>query len=683
MGNAKLESLCFIETIKDKCKLCYTCILRCPSKAIRIAKQQAEVIKERCIGCGNCVRNCSQGAKRIIETKEQVLKILSSGERVAACVAPSFISEFCDSYDVPQVVGAIRELGFNLVAEVAFGADLVSNRYYTLVKAEHPGYYIASTCPAVVGYVERYAPELTDYLAPIVSPMIATSRALKRIYSTNLKIVFIGPCVAKKAESRDEILQGEIDEVITFKELRELFELKGIDIAQAQASEFDHPLGAAGAIYPINRGILYSAGIHEDLLGGTIISTDGTENLATAIDAFSRGEIEAHLLEILSCKGCVMGPGMTVGESQFLRSTRLREYVTKKLSSFNYAQWKRQIDELADLDLSRTFIKKDLRLTEPSEQEITAILRELGKLKPEDELNCGACGYMTCREHAIAIHKGIAEVEMCLPNTIEKLQKTIKDLSEAQSQLANVQDALMQSERLASMGQLAAGIAHELNNPLGVVLMYSNLLLEQAHKEEEKEDLQTIIQEAQRCKKIVSGLLNFTRRNKVSAKPVKLMELIDNLIKVQQLPESIKVEIKHTNPDLIVELDPDQIVQVLTNLVTNAVAAMHNAGTLSIETGNTENEAWIRITDTGCGIPKEHMKKLFSPFFTTKKMGQGTGLGLAVSYGIVKMHRGRIEVTSNADPCSGPTGTTFTITLPLKALPVEEEISSETTASCL
>ena len=183
---------CFIETVKDRCRLCYTCILRCPSKAIRIAKQQAEVIKERCIGCGNCVRNCSQGAKRVVETIDRVEDLLASGDRVAACIAPSFASEFCDKYDASSAIGAVRELGFNLVTEVGFGADLVSTRYYSLVKAENPGYYIASTCPAVVGYVERYAPELTDFLAPIVSPMIAMSRALKHIYGNDLKLVFIG-----------------------------------------------------------------------------------------------------------------------------------------------------------------------------------------------------------------------------------------------------------------------------------------------------------------------------------------------------------------------------------------------------------------------------------------------------------------------------------------------------------
>jgi len=223
----------------------------------------------------------------------------------------------------------------------------------------------------------------------------------------------------------------------------------------------------------------------------------------------------------------------------------------------------------------------------------------------------------------------------------------------------------MQAERLASMGQLSVGIAHELNNPLGIVLMYSNLLLEQCGKDSQiAEDLRTIAQEADRCKKIVSGLLNFARRNKVAARLTCLRDFVDGFVCVQNVPDNVVVTTHHNAPTLEAEIDSDQIIQVLTNLATNAFDAMPEGGKLTLETGGDERTVWLKLTDTGVGIPKENMKKLFSPFFTTKKIGQGTGLGLAVSYGIIKMHRGKIDVESNVDPTAGPTGTTFIVRLP-------------------
>jgi len=664
MGENAQEVYCFVETVPDKCRLCYTCILKCPAKAIKIENRQATIIRERCIGCGNCVKNCSQGAKRIVNTVPEAETLLTGVRPVVACLAPSFPIEFCETMGFRSLVGSLRRLGFARVTEVAFGADLVADRYKTLAGSDDNRSWIATTCPAVVGYVERYAVELVGSLAPIASPMIAMSRALRRMYGPDIAVVFIGPCVSKKGEWKDPAVRGDIDAVITFPELRAMLEAKGINPADCEPSDFDPPHPRAGMIFPTSRGILQSAEIPEDMFTGAIVATDGTGNLVQSVGAFGRGELDVHLLEILSCHGCVMGPGITVGGSQFLRSARLRAYVRDRLASLDEGEWRATMDSLTDLDISRSFTANDQRREEPADADIRLILARMGKEKPEDELNCGACGYLTCWEHAVAIYKGLAQTEMCLPFVIDKLQTTITELSDTHARLANVQDALMQSERLASMGQLAAGIAHELNNPLGIVLMYSNIILEQIEDEAVAEDLKTIVKEADRCKRIVSGLLNFTRRNKVAAKPTSVTELVDGFFKVHKMPETVELTVEHEVPGIVAELDSDQIVQVLTNLVTNAVAAMHERGGLRVVTGGNEREAWFKVDDSGSGIPREHMKKLFSPFFTTKKAGQGTGLGLAVTYGIVKMHRGRIDVRSNPDPAAGPTGTTFTVTLP-------------------
>ena len=328
-------------------------------------------------------------------------------------------------------------------------------------------------------------------------------------------------------------------------------------------------------------------------------------------------------------------------------------------------RWYEHWSELSDLNLRRTFTPHDQRIAIPSEGELAEIMPRLGKLEPEDELNCGACGYETCHEHAVAIYKGLAETEMCLPYTIEQLKTTCKDLAISNERLASTQEALMQSEKLASMGQLAAGIAHEVNNPLGTVLMLSHTLFEEVGPESPlREDLALMASETDRCRKIVSGLLQFARKNKVEARATNLPVLVEKTARMLRIPANVKVQYEHEEEDLRAEVDRDQIAQVLTNLINNAVDAMPEGGTLTLRTGGHERGIWIQVCDTGTGIPPENRKKIFEPFFTTKGAAKGTGLGLSVTYGIVKMHQGDIRLESNADPQVGPTGTTFTVTLP-------------------
>ena len=263
------------------------------------------------------------------------------------------------------------------------------------------------------------------------------------------------------------------------------------------------------------------------------------------------------------------------------------------------------------------------------------------------------------------LHRGLAESEMCLPYTIEELKKTCAALTRSHQQLATTQEALMQSEKLASMGQLAAGIAHEVNNPLGTVLMLSHILLDECQANgPEREDLALIASEADRCKKIVAGLLHFARENKVEARRVNLAELIARAVRALKAPDNIAVQVEPEHATTWAEVDQDQVLQVLINLSSNSLAAMPNGGTLTFRYGEKKDDVWFSVTDTGVGISEENRKKVFEPFFTTKKAGEGTGLGLAVTYGIVKMHHGDIRLESNADAARGPTGTTLTVTLP-------------------
>jgi signal transduction histidine kinase/iron only hydrogenase large subunit-like protein len=658
-------SSAFITTVKERCRMCYTCVRECPVKAIRITDGQAQVVGDRCIACGNCARICSQHAKLLRSTIDDVLVLLRSGHRVAACLAPSFPAEFTD-IPYTQIVGMIRALGFDLVVEVSFGADLVAEEYRKLAAMTNGHRYISTTCPAIIGYVERYYPDLVDSLAPIVSPMVATARVLRRMHGDDLKIVFIGPCIAKKVEAQCPEVAGEVDAVLMFPELRRMCMDDGLYPDGVPASEFDPPHGAAGGLFPVSRGILQAAGLREDLMTGEVIVTQGRGHMLEAVKEFAEGDLGCKLLEVLCCEGCIMGPGISCDLPLFNRRRQIRTYVCHRMKNLDRGQWQNDLNRFADLDLRRGYRANDQRIPVPDNAALTAIMHRMGKFSPVDELNCGACGYDTCLEHAIAIHKELAESEMCLPNTIDQLRVALTELKVSHEELATTQEALLQSEKLAGMGQLAAGIAHEVNNPLGVVLMYAHLLLDECDPQSKiREDLAMITEQADRCKKIVAGLLHFARQNKVCRSPIDIREVVDRTMHATTLPESITVRIEHNVAEPIAEVDRDQIVQVLTNLITNAVAAMGDAGgTLTIRTTGDKRDVRIAVTDTGVGIPPENLKKIFDPFFTTKQMGKGTGLGLAVSYGIIKMHSGDIRVQSQADPAVGPTGSTFTVTLP-------------------
>ncbi len=657
----------FITTIKERCRVCYTCVRECPAKAIRIVEGQAEVIAERCIGCGNCVRVCSQHAKKVRSSIDTVQQLLDSPARVAAIIAPSFPAEF-DPLDWQRVVGMVRSLGFDYVHEVALGADLVSEAYKRLLVENPHKRYVSTSCPAIFGFIERYHPEVVPSLAPIVSPMVAMARVVRKLHGDDVKVVFLGPCIAKKAEAASLLIQGEVDAALTFVELREMLDSAGVSPQKVQSSDFDPPRAGMGALLAVNRGLLQAAGLQEDLLTGEVVAADGRNGFVEAIREFAKGDLEARLLEVLCCNGCIMGAGMSRQMPQFSARRSIANYVRQRQATLDQAEWQRTIDDLNDIDLERRFKVNDQRIPMPMVDEIAQILSRMGKFRPEDELNCGACGYDTCCEHATAIYRGLAESEMCLPYMIDQLRRTIQELAVSNEQLAGAQAALFQAEKLASMGQLAAGIAHEVNNPLGIVLMYAHLLLQEYEGQSElREDLSMIVDQADRCKKIVSGLLHFARQNKLVLQSTDIREMINHTLRAMRIGDNYEIRVEHQLETNLAELDRDQIIQVLTNLISNAQAAMPGGGTLAICTGGSEEEAKISVSDTGHGIARDNLSRIFEPFFTTKQIGMGTGLGLAVTYGIVKMHRGDINVESNVDPAAGPTGTTFTVTLPRAA----------------
>lgn len=657
MSHSKRKQLVF--SVKDLCRVCYTCVRECPVKAIRIINGQAEVINERCIGCGNCTIVCSQGAKCFLKTTHDAKKILKTYKKVVAIIAPSFPAEFGEIGDYRKLVGMIRSLGFSRVCEVAFGADMVAREYHKLHHEVKEGGSISSDCPAVVFYIEHYQPNMVHKLVPIASPMVAMARIVKNLYGNDSKVIFIGPCIAKKAES------DEVDEVITFTELRELFREMNITPDNIIPTEFDPPVAGKGAIFPVSRGLLQTAELSEDILTEDVIVASGKNNFKEAIKEFENEPYNNHHLELLCCEGCIMGPGTSASGKRYSRRSDVSNYARRKMEDFDHARWENNVREFSMLDFTQEYNVLDRRIETPDEELINKVLVKLDKLTPQDHLNCTACGYDTCREHAIAIAQGLAEVEMCLPFTIEKLHQLVIDLNDSNKKLASTQQALRQSEKLAGMGQLSAGIAHELNNPLGVITVYSNILKEECNPDDPiRKDLELIVEQAERCKKIVGGLLNFARKNQVTLTETNMIDFLKQSISSIIRPDNVEVAFECNNPFPIANIDPEQMLQALTNLEKNAVEAMPDGGKLTLSLSGDDHHVIIKISDTGTGISKENIEHVFTPFFTTKAMGKGTGLGLPMVYGVVKMHKGKIELQSNDDAAAGPTGTTFTISIP-------------------
>ena len=303
---------------------------------------------------------------------------------------------------------------------------------------------------------------------------------------------------------------------------------------------------------------------------------------------------------------------MTSDITMLQRRTEVSAYARNRLADFSHeelAEIEANKEKYRDIDLSREHEVDEQTLGDSATaEELEEILHRMGKFRPEDILNCGACGYEGCLEHARAVYAGLADSEMCLPHTIEQLRFAYDELEESHRSLEDAQDALERSTKLASMGQLAAGIAHEVNNPLGTLLLHANLLLEECEDESQtKEDLETIVDQANRCKRIISGLLNFARQSRVVRQPTDVAELVDKVVRMTPVEENVSVQIVNGLSDPIAEIDADQMVQVLTNLLTNAQHAMPEGGTLTIHLSDDPETVTFRVSDTGEGISQgEH-----------------------------------------------------------------------------
>lgn len=390
---------------KSNCRNCYKCIRHCPVKSIRFSGNQAYIISNECILCGHCFVVCPQNAKQIVDETEKVRVLLKSGDPVYVSLAPSFVANY-EGAGINSMRAALKKLGFADAEETAVGATIVKNEYERMLREDKRDIVISSCCHSVNLLVQKYFPKELPYLANVLSPMQAHCIELKK-RDKNAKTVFIGPCVAKKDEA--EYYEGIVDAVLTFDELTKWFKEEKIEIEP----ENEHEEESRARFFPTTGGILKT--MAQDAEGYTYMAIDGVENCMAALRDIENGKIHKCFIEMSACTGsCVGGPVM-----EKFHHSPVKDYMV--VAEFAGPRDFR-VEQPDSLEIKKTFTVIAKKLQDPTEEEITEILHKMGKYKPSDELNCGSCGYNTCREKAAAIYQGKAEVSMCLPYLKDKAE---------------------------------------------------------------------------------------------------------------------------------------------------------------------------------------------------------------------------------------------------------------------
>lgn len=394
----------FLRLKKSNCKNCYKCIRHCPVKSIRISANQAHIVPEECILCGQCFVVCPQGAKEIADDTEKAEVLLNSG-RVIASLAPSFTANY-DGAGIEAMEKALKQLGFYAAEETAIGATIVKKEYDRLLENGEQDVIISSCCHSINLLIEKYFPSALRYLAKVVSPMQAHCMDIKKRYP-DAKTIFIGPCVSKKDEAAR--YPGFVDCVLTFEELSNLMRKRGISVEKTREE------GSKGRarFFPTTGGILKSMFLPRT--DYSYMALDGTEDCIAALQEIEKGNLRNCFIEMSACRGsCVGGPVM-------------EKYHYSPVSNYNKVATYAKSDDFdvayvspEEIYREHEFIGESKAM--PTQSEIEAILRKIGKTKPEDELNCGSCGYNTCREKAIAVYQGKADLNMCLPYLKEKAE---------------------------------------------------------------------------------------------------------------------------------------------------------------------------------------------------------------------------------------------------------------------
>lgn len=389
---------------KSNCKNCYKCIRHCPVKSIRFSANQAHIIGNECILCGQCFVVCPQNAKEISSETEKVRVLIQSGSPVIVSLAPSFIANY-DGVGINAMRKALKKLGFADVEETAVGATIVKTEYERMLESDTRDVVISSCCHSINLLIQKYFPNEIQYLADVMSPMQAHAADIKKRHP-DAKVVFIGPCVAKKDEA--EYYEGLVDGVLTYEDLAKWFEAENIVIDK----DADSDENSRARFFPTTGGILKTMAKSSRY---TYVAIDGVENCIAALKDIESGAVHKCFIEMSACVGsCIGGPVM----EKYHRSP-VKDYaaVAKYAGEKDF-----KVEQPDSLAVRKQFTAIEKKLATPSEYEINEILKKMGKTRPEDMLNCGSCGYDTCREKAIAIFQGKAEISMCLPYLEQKAE---------------------------------------------------------------------------------------------------------------------------------------------------------------------------------------------------------------------------------------------------------------------
>ncbi len=473
------------------CINCFACVRVCPVKAIEVKaeKSYCEILPDRCIGCGNCLNICPVNAISYRSSKQEVKDLLSQGGKIAAIVAPSISGEFVDITDYRKFVQMIKSLGFKYVCEVTFGVDLVAREYKKLFEDFKGKYFLSSVCPVVVSLVEKFHPELINNLVPVVSPMVATAKVMRKEYGNETKVVYIGPCIASKDEAKRFANEGKVDAVLTFTELRELFDEFDIKESKLEYSEFDSPIGYKGSLLPIANGLLQIADVSEDLLTGNVITAEGGDNIVEAVKEFeNHAETIRRHFNLFFCEGCLMGPGMSRGGEKYLRRTMVVNYANKRLKTFNQKVFDKSIEKHSTHGLACSFVANDQRIVPPSKEAVREVLKVIDKESMGKDAGCEACGYSSCQDFAVAVASGLAHTDMCLNYSLSNRHEYIKTLRATNEKLATTQQALRDSEKNARLEQETARDASETITtmmkklPLALVIVDKKLKILQSNQ---------------------------------------------------------------------------------------------------------------------------------------------------------------------------------------------------------
>ena len=442
--------MAIIDFKATKCRHCYKCVRNCEVKAIMVKDGRAEIMPDNCILCGRCLQICPQSAKTLVSDLGRVKDMIEAGEKVVVSIAPSYMG-LLKYHTIGQVRCALMRLGFTDVRETAEGAALVTAEYARLLSEGTMENIISTCCPSVNALIEKYYPQLIPYLAPVVSPMIAHGRMIKQELGSDTKVVFLGPCIAKKQEALDPRHADCIDAVLNFNDISRWLNEEDIVIEDCEDTPFERLDPRVNRLYPVTSGVINSVMVTEEKQDKyRKFYVHGESNCIDLCQSMVRGEITGCFIEMNMCSGgCIKGP--TVNDksiSRFKVKLDMEERISR--DPVPEAETKPLLEEVF---LHKVFLDRTPKDPVPSEEEIRDILAKTGKMRPDDELNCGACGYPTCREKAIAVYQKKAELDMCIPFMYEKSKSFANLVMETSPNVVLIVDADMKLLEYSAVGE--------------------------------------------------------------------------------------------------------------------------------------------------------------------------------------------------------------------------------------